>query len=226
MAIWLHLTAIAAAAAPEPTSRALWEAAMLTALADPPPDEASDPKAARSYRLLVAAQGRELPAAKLSYRGFVVPNVDASELRLHAGQIDIYGLSRRGYRIGVDVEIGAGRGAVDGAWATTWYFGVGPSVGFQWPWRVTPFVDARFIAGFFGGQAAGKPQLTWILLPGIDAGFEVYLSRRYYLSFALGWVHPIYRGVNYAYQKAHPTADAQLVMTDSNSLTFKFGVGM
>ena len=70
--------------------------------------------------------------------------------------------------------------------------------------RVTPFLEGRFVAGIMGGSYMGQAAVSWIYEGGIDTGIEVYYARRFYVSAAIGWAHPVYGGVDVAALNAEP----------------------
>ena len=100
----------------------------------------------------------------------------------------------------------------------------GASLGLQWPMRVTPFLEGRFAAGIFGGVFQGQAVVSWVYEGGIDTGIEVYVARRFYLSAAIGWAHPVYGGVDVAELNQNQTVVRKDFATDS--FTFKVGLGL
>jgi hypothetical protein len=194
------------------------------------PGGLDDPKLARGTDAAVQKKAAEpehpAPAVKLSYRRLSMPNLDGSDLPFNSGQIDMYAISRRWVRIGIEAEVGTGKGTLDGKPSSAWYLAAGLTAGIQYPWRVTPFVEGRFIAGFIGGDIAGQTALSYTYQGGIDSGIELYLVDRFYLSAAIGWVHPVYRGVDFEYARAHPTADPMYRNFASDAFTFKIGLGL
>jgi hypothetical protein len=175
------------------------------------------------------------PRLKASFRQLWIANLDGSRLPLHGAQLDVYPLSRRWARIGIAFEGGAGAATLEAHEATLWYALTGLALGLQYPARVTPFVDGRFAFGVLGGHLAQavavSPNLslanasavTYLLTGGIDVGVEVYVAGRTYLSLAVGWVHPIYRGVDYAALKAGSLQQKDIA---SDAFTFKLGFGI
>jgi hypothetical protein len=109
---------------------------------------------------------------------------------------------------------------------SAWFAAGGLTVGIQYPWRVTPFVDGRFAAGILGGDVAGVNAITYTYMGGVDVGVELYVLGRFYLSAAVGWVRPSYRGFDLAAAKAHPSAPLVFETFTSDSLTFKVGIGI
>ncbi len=64
------------------------------------------------------------------------------------------------------------------------------SVGFQIPGRLTPFVEGLAGAGYMSRKQSDMnlPTAYWQL--GIDAGVEIYVANRAYISLAAGYLHP------------------------------------
>ena len=60
---------------------------------------------------------------------------------------------------------------------------------------------------------------------GIDTGIEVYVARRFYLSAAIGWAHPVYGGVDVAALNAEPDVIMRKDFA-TDSFTFKVGLGL
>jgi len=178
------------------------------------------------------------PRLKAAYRWFQMPNLDGSRLAFNAGSVDVYALSRRWFRLGFEAEgggasgfvqnlsLGPGAGTLVSAPMSAWYAAGGLTAGLQYPWRVTPFIEGRFLAGLVGGDLAGQRAVSYAWLGGLDAGVELYLAGRFYLTASVGWVRPFYRGVDRQYMQAHPTADPQFVTLSTDSFTFKIGLGL
>jgi hypothetical protein len=161
------------------------------------------------------------PFAKLAYRYLTARSIEGPDLQFNVIQLDLLPISQRWVRAGLDIEVGLGPGQY-----SLYYLATGVSLGFQYPWRVTPFVDVRFIAGLVYGDAAGRSFLSYTWMPGIDFGFELYLVGRLYLSVAIGWAHPVYRGIDATYQRTHPLADPRWKDIESDTFTFKVGLGL
>ena len=171
------------------------------------------------------APEHEAPTVKFAYRGYGLPNLDTSTLAFNALELDLYPVSARWVRVGVEAEFGWGGGAVDGQDSHAWDFVAGAIVGVQYPWRVTPFAEARFVAGLLGGDVIGQTALTWVWMGGLDVGAEVYVAGRFYLSGAIGWLHGSYNGIDLAWARAHPMDDRRLIFS-GDSFTFKIGLGL
>jgi hypothetical protein len=193
-------------------------------------DDDPKPFARRSDHLVVVhgptAPEHLAPLIKLSYRRFNLPNLDGSDMTMNGAQIDMYGLSRKWFRIGTELEIGAMTGKLMGKDASNFYLASGFQVGFQYPWRLTPFVDFRAAAGIIAGDAASKNAITSMWLVGLDFGVEIYLVDRSYLSASIGWVHPVYRGVDLDFLTANPTRDPTTRDISTDTWTIKLGIGL
>jgi hypothetical protein len=105
-----------------------------------------------------------------------------------------------------------------------WLTSVGVVAGVQYPARVTPFLDGRFVAGLVGGVVEGSSAVTWMYGGGIEGGVEIYYARRYYVTLALGWMHPVYHGIDVATQMRTGTIVTRDFANDT--LTFKVGLGL
>jgi hypothetical protein len=176
------------------------------------------------------------PRLKLAYRRFAVSGPDGGPIALDGAQLDVYPLSRRWVRLGLEAE--GGRGASDSAnvTASLWYGLAGVTLGIQYPARITPFVEGRAAVGALGGTirgsstvgsttvtAASVNAVTLLYLGGIDVGAEVYAVGRAYVTVALGWVHPVYYGLSaVALQEIGATRTTKVA---ADVFTFKIGVG-
>lgn len=187
-----------------------------------------------------ASRPHDNPRLKVSFRTFSIANLDASSLWLEGGQADVYPLSRRYVRLGLELEGGVGHGALDGHAASLSYGMLGAGLGFQYPARVTPFVEGRVAGGVLHGSlddgtaimptanstVTGGSATTYMWLGGIDAGIELYAASRFYFSAALGWAHPTWHGVDYAAMKAAPTSGVRYKDLTSDTFTVKLGIGI
>jgi hypothetical protein len=176
------------------------------------------------------------PFMKLSFRDFAVKSLDnVNSVSLFGAQLDMYPVSRRWVRLAAELEAGGGTATLDTMpvpiRSGIWYAISGASLGFQYPARFTPFVDLRFAAGLLGlsfNEVLGGNHgaFSFMYLAGIDVGFELYMGGRTYLSAAIGWVHPVYRGVDYKLAISNPTAELSYSDYASDAFTFKIGVGL
>ena len=161
------------------------------------------------------------PMVKLSYRQFTAPNLDGTTFPFNVIQLDLYPVSMRWFRLGFELEVGIS----NNQYSTTYAAG-GISLGVQYPWRVTPFIDGRFIGGVVGGSYMDHLLVTYTWMAGIDVGIELYVVSRLFLSLAIGWVHDVYRGIDIDYQKLNPLNDPISKMFIGDSFTFKVGIGL
>src|SRR5215470_11123282 len=164
------------------------------------------------------------PRLKASYRTFTIAGLDETPVRLQGVQLDAYAVSERWLRVGFELEGGTGSAGWALASATLGYGLVGLTVGVQYPARVTPFVEGRFFAGVLAGVLDGTDEAaaTWLYGGGVEAGVEVYLHGRTYLSAAVGWMRSSWRGVD-----VNMSTAGNLVYTDlvADSFTVKVGIG-
>src|SRR5690242_9404581 len=110
------------------------------------PDE-DDPKLARAE---VHASWwnpqHDVPRFKLAYRRLWIAAPDNGTLAFDGVALDFYPLSRV-VRLGIQGEFAWGGGDY-----ALWYVVTGLAFGFQYPARVTPFLEGRFVAGIIGGS--------------------------------------------------------------------------
>jgi hypothetical protein len=175
------------------------------------------------------------PRFKLSFERFSIGNVDGTAVPLDAIHLDVYPLSGRWLRAGFEIEGGRGSASLFGDEAALTYGMVGANAGVQWPLgRVTPFVEGRLAGGLLHGQTVGTltfdggtitsaEATTWIYGRGLDAGAELYLFGRSYLTLSLGWLRTTWRGA----QASAATSNGDLTLTDitHDALIFKLGLG-
>ncbi|HZS37875.1 MAG TPA: hypothetical protein VFF06_13650 [Polyangia bacterium] len=184
------------------------------------PDE-DDPKLARGTIHKRVWPHHDVPRFKLAYRFLMAAGLEGGETTFHALEFDYYPSSFRFFRFGLDSELGFAGGPFN-----LFYFTVGPVVGFQWPGRVTPFVDARFVAGLAGAVIQGIGVVSYMYTGGLEAGIELYYASRFYLTAAIGWAHPVYSGADVEYVRAHPTLQPVRKEFADDSFTFKIGLGL
>jgi hypothetical protein len=177
------------------------------------------------------------PRLKLSYTRFSIGNPDGSAIPLDALHLDAYPISQRWVRAGLELEAGRGSGSYMGDHAALSDYLLGVNAGVQLPGRVTPFVEGRLAGGALTGRTEGPIDIggvtvtqasatTYLYAFGVDAGAELYVLGRGYLSLSLGWVHTTWRGATDA---APPGASTpQIVLTDvtHDSFLLKAGVGI
>jgi hypothetical protein len=208
---------------------ALGPAARAAASAAPAPwrwvfaDE-DDPKLARgapvAHRWSPWHPAHDVPRFQLGYRRLWAAGIDGGTIAFDVGEIDYFPVSNL-IRFGVDGEVGWGGGRYG-----LWYLLVGATLGVQWPARVTPFLEARFVAGLIGGDYQSQALVSWMYQGGIEGGIDVYYARRFFISAALGWTHPVYGGIDAAALMAHPGSDPVRKTLSADSLTIKVGLGL
>lgn len=199
-----------AAPAPRSFARTPLDEDGLTAVAEPPPPR------------------HPAPFMKIGYRRLGLKNLDttADDFSVNAFELDLYPVSRDYLRVGSELVIGAASGILDGHSTTNWYTTSGWSLGFQYPWRVTPFVDFRFAAGLLGGEVAGKTAITWTWQVGLEGGIELYIVDRTFVSVGFGWVRPTYRGFDLAKSKLFPTQDPDYQDFPTDTWTLRVSLGL
>ena len=182
------------------------------------PDE-DDPKLARGeVHAAWWQRPHDVPRFKLGYRRTWMAAPEGPDLAFDAGALDFYPVSRF-VRFGISGEFGWGGGDYG-----LWYLMTGASLGLQLPMRVTPFLEGRFSAGIVGASLMGQSAVSWIYEGGIDTGVEIYYARRFYVSAAIGWAHPVYGGVDVAQLNQNQVIVKKDFATDS--FTFKVGLGL
>jgi hypothetical protein len=201
------------------------------AAADPP-----DPSAPNDTLSETAASDEDHadPRVKLSYRRFAIAGLDGSPLILDGAQLDLYGISERWMRLGIEFEGGVGHPSIEQVPASVGYGLVGATVGLQYPARITPFVEGRVMGGILGGSFdnnvvvanLGNSAATWIWGAGIDLGIELYTIGRGYLSASIGWVRTTWHGVDLPAMEQSPTTGMIPKNLTADSFTFKLGIGL
>jgi hypothetical protein len=175
-----------------------------------------------------------VPRLKLSLVRFEVGHPTGGTIGLQSLHLDMYALSWRYLRAGIDLEAGQGHTVIGGAGTALRYGLVGLSGGFQIPGRITPFIEARIAAGVLGGTvedtvqipgtsvtATGLSAATWMWAGGVDVGAEFYVFGRSYISAAIGWIHSNYRGADFNGMSGVAFKDVS-----NDSLLFKIGFGI
>jgi len=186
----------------------------------PLPDE-DDPKLARGAKVhrRAFALRRVVPRVDLAYRRMSTAGLEGNTLDFNAFELDFFPISNI-VRFGLDTEIGVGTAY------SAWYVTVGATLGLQYPWRVTPFVEGRFTAGLIGATYMGQSAVSYLYLGGLEAGASVYVFSRFHLTASLGWAHPVFSGIDVDYVKAHPMLDPARKSFAADTFTFKVGLGL
>ncbi len=185
------------------------------------PDE-DDPKLARG-----AAQRprdwlhvtHDVPRFALSYRLLWTASLTGGKLPFDVGELEYFPVSNL-IRFGVEGELGWAGGTYG-----QWYTLFGATLGLQYPARVTPFLEGRFVAGLSGGSYLGQSVFSWMYQGGLEGGAEIYYARRFYVSLAIGWVHPVYAAVDVAALMEKPAKIIHKSLSD-DTFTFKIGLGL
>lgn len=164
---------------------------------------------------------RPVPRVKLAYRWLRAAGLEGPPIDFHVVELDYYPSSMRWFRFGMSAEGGIGKDAFG-----SWFFTAGALVGVQYPWRVTPFLDARFTAGVVGGSYLGQAAVSWIHTGGIEGGAEVHLGGRFYVSLALGWAHPTYSGIDVEAVRQNPMLAPKRKDFSNDTFTLKVGFGL
>ncbi|HEY6477842.1 MAG TPA: hypothetical protein VI456_14800 [Polyangia bacterium] len=177
------------------------------------------------------------PRLKLSFTRFAIGNLDGSGIPLDALHLDAYPLSRRWVRAGLELEGGRGSATYMGDRAALTDLLLGMNAGLQIPGRITPFVEGRLAGGALSGHTEGPIDVggvtvtqasatTYLYAFGLDAGAEIYLLGRGYLSLSLGWLHTTWRGATDAAPPGASAPDIALTDVTHDSFVFKAGVGI
>lgn len=159
-----------------------------------------------------------VPRFQLAYRRLVAAGLTGGDAPFDVVELDFYPVSSL-IRFGLDGELGWSGGDYG-----LWYVTTGATLGVQYPARVTPFLEGRFVAGLVGGSFRGQAAVSWMYQGGIETGVDIYYWRRFYVSAAIGWVHPVYNGIDVAALDQNQ----QVIRKDfsSDSFTFKVGLGL
>lgn len=174
---------------------------------------------------------------KLSLEGFSIGTTWGMPVGLTGLHVETYPLSRRWVRLGLGLTGGIGNAALDGASASAVYGLFGVSVGAQYPARITPFIEGHAAGGFMTAKldrpvtigtvtvrdASGT---TWLVTRGLDAGAEVYVMGRAYLSFSLGWMRSTWASPDYNPNAPATNQNLRITTVTADSLLWKVGLGI
>jgi hypothetical protein len=182
---------------------------------------AEDPKLERgpAQHVRYRWQDHFTPRFQLAYRRLTVHPVENVDMTFNTFELDYYAFSSL-LRLGMGLEIG-----ISGNTFGAWYFTAGPALGLQYPWRVTPFIEGRFKAGYIGGSFMGQTAVTYIYVGGIEAGIELYLVHRLHLTASLGWAHPVFQFIDLEFTRQNPLLAPQFIKLSNDTYTFKIGLG-
>jgi hypothetical protein len=176
--------------------------------------------------------GRPTPRVKLSYLRHGIGDGSGGSIPMNALHLDLYPLSWRWLRAGIELEAGRGRGTILGTGSSVNYGLVGVNLGLQIPRRITPFVEGRLAAGIIETRADGAVMIpgtplsvsgggsSFIHTRGVDLGVEVYTFGRGFVSAAIGWQRTTWQMNDF------DTHDAMVTKSVSHdSFLLKIGVG-
>ena len=162
-----------------------------------------------------------VPRFKICYRRLTTASLEkGQETDFNAVELDFYPVSKY-FRFGLQTVLGFA-----GDQYNEWFFTAGLAAGIQYPARVTPFLEGRFEAGVIGADVLGQSLASYLYTGGVEGGIELYVARRYYLTLALGWAHPVFGGVDIVALKANPTHIPAITGFEDDTFTFKVGVGL
>jgi hypothetical protein len=181
------------------------------------------------------------PRLELSYQRFSAGNVDGSAVPLEALHLDLYFLSWRWLRAGLEAEAGRGHATLYGGAAALKYGTLGLNAGLQLPGRITPFVEGRLDGGLLHGQLEGPLTIpgstpgtsttlsdasatTYLYARGLDAGAAFYLMGRAHLTLSLGWLRSTWGSADY--RAALAGAGLTLKDVTHDSFLLKVGLGI
>lgn len=144
----------------------------------------------------------EAPRANLSYLRHGLG--DGSGAPVEALRLELYPLSWRRLRAGLELEAGRSHGT-GGSSATYGLLGV--KLGLRLPRSVTPYVTGRVGGGRADGalsipgtpfNVSGSRGMSGISMRGVDIGVDVYnFGQKQSLSVALGWVRTTVQDAGY-----------------------------
>jgi hypothetical protein len=177
------------------------------------------------------------PRLKLSYTRFSIGNPDGSAIPLDALHLDAYPISQRWLRAGLELEAGRGNATYMGDRAALADYLLGINAGVQLPGRVTPFAEGRLTGGALRGHTEGPIDVggvtvtqasatTYLYAFGADAGAELYVLGRGYLSLSLGWLHSTWRGATDSSPPGTSAPNIALTDVTHDSFLFKAGLGI
>lgn len=162
----------------------------------------SDASAAREARgrgwNIWSRRASPVPRVKLSYRRFSFVRIGATNPGSPVGAaapqtfeslaLDLYPISSV-VRGGLTTQFGWESGAFDRS--GDYFLAQSFSVGLQRTGYVTPFVEVLGGAGYMRRRQfeTSVPTAYWQL--GVDAGAEIYVRGRAYVSLAVGYLHPV-----------------------------------
>lgn len=140
------------------------------------------------------------PRMKLAYRHFSFARVASSAPSITPGAVlpsapqsfesialDLYPISWF-IRIGLSTQFGWESGQFNRT--GDYFIAESASLGVQLPGRFTPFVEGFAGAGYMRRKQGTNSLPSGYWQVGVDAGVEIYLANRAYVSVAAGYLHP------------------------------------
>jgi hypothetical protein len=127
------------------------------------------------------------PMFKVSYRAFSIGDLSGRRNWYHCLGADRYFFSHY-LRIGGGIDLG-----FDSSSNSNMIFDTNFTIGLQHPSRLNPFLDFVLGLGLYRRQILEQDLYGFLYQIGIDAGVDVFVSKRFFLSFALGWRRPAFR---------------------------------
>jgi hypothetical protein len=204
--------------------------------------ELGDPAASLSATAVPPAPaGPHVPRLKLAYRRFSFVRVGAASANSTSGtaasepfnvvSLDVYPVSSI-VRFGLSSEYGAQSGTFTGGgdYILTESVTLGGQFPFTLPadspWRqITPFAE-----GFAGGGYMRRrqfdhsiPTVYWQL--GFDVGAELYVTGRAYVSFGVGYIHPV-NGFATTTMPTSTSVTAAFTTVFVDTWSLKIGIGI
>ena len=185
-----------------------------------------------------AAYSRPHARLKLSLEGFSIGTSWGMPVGLKGLHLEAYPLSRPWMRGGVGLTGGVGSATTEGVSASAVYGLFGVSVGTQYPARVTPFLEGHVAGGFMTATLDRPVTLgtvtvdnasgtTWLVVRGLDAGAEMYVFGRAYLSVSLGWMRSSWASPDFnPYAPPTTTKNVRITTVTADSLLWKVGLGI
>jgi hypothetical protein len=176
---------------------------------------------------------RPTPRVKLSYLRHGIGDNAGGTIPLQALHLDLYPLSWRWLRAGVEIEAGRGRGTLMGAGSSVSYGLVGMNLGIQIPRRITPFIEGRVAGGVIQTRSDGAMMIpgtpimvnggkgsSFMLTRGIDLGVELYTFGQTYVSAAIGVQRTSWQVTDFNNRDAMVSKKVSY-----DSFLFKIGIG-
>lgn len=200
------------------------------------PDEVLEKTAAPPAEELTPASPPHV-RLKLSLEGFSIGTTWGMPVGLTGLHLETYPLSRRWVRLGLGLTGGIGNAAIDSASASAVYGMFGASAGAQYPARITPFVEGHVAGGFMTAKL-DRPVMvgtltvrnasgtTWLVTRGLNAGAEMYVFGRAYLSFSLGWIRSTWASPDYNPNAPAANTNLRITTVTADSLLWKVGLGI